>query len=529
VTWKKELYAQNGSYAAVDDRFILDSLFQEGVLNVGAGQGLAVQRPAGANLSVLVSPLDCIIKGDDVTNQGSYLGRMTEAEYVDVTAPSTTNPRIDLLVAEVIDQQYRTPTATLKEGIHLRMVAGTPAASPVVPALPATAIPLAQIAVPANALSIVAANITDVRTQAGASTLKVGTQAQPLTAAQILALTAPFDGQILYNTTQSALEAGDASTGTFASTRPLGLFFGDGSDGDVTIVGTVTLARDMNYRNLTVPSGATLITNGYRILATGVVRNAGTIHCDGGAGGDGTYSPSYPKAGYTYSSNPAVGAVPFGPGGGAGLVGRRLGGGRDGGYGSWQWYDPGNGTSYFAASAGTTVGNGLGGAGGTGANYGTANTNGNRGLGGTVSAPTGTLLFDVSSMFGLFGLVLNNSSTLVTFNGGAGGGGGGFGVSIGSNFTSQSGSGGGGGGVVVIVAEVLVNTGTISARGGKGGNGAVYGGPGGGGGGGVVALFSRRIRDTGTTLVTGGAAGAQNGAASAAVAGNPGSIYRLAV
>jgi hypothetical protein len=42
--------------------------------------------------------------------------------------------------------------------------------------------------------------------------------------------------------------------------------FGTGSDGDVTITGTVTLARDMNYRSLTVSGAGQLITNGYRVF-----------------------------------------------------------------------------------------------------------------------------------------------------------------------------------------------------------------------------------------------------------------------
>ena len=38
----------------------------------------------------------------------------------------------------------------------------------------------------------------------------------------------------------------------------LAILFGDGSDGDVTISGNATLARDMRYRNLTVNAGVTL-------------------------------------------------------------------------------------------------------------------------------------------------------------------------------------------------------------------------------------------------------------------------------
>ena len=42
--------------------------------------------------------------------------------------------------------------------------------------------------------------------------------------------------------------------------------YGPGTDGNVTITGTVSLNRDMYYNNLTVLSGAQLDTNGYRVF-----------------------------------------------------------------------------------------------------------------------------------------------------------------------------------------------------------------------------------------------------------------------
>lgn len=50
--------------------------------------------------------------------------------------------------------------------------------------------------------------------------------------------------------------------------------YGSGSDGDVTISGTVTLSRDMYYNNLTVPLGNVILTNGYKIF----VKNLATIN-----------------------------------------------------------------------------------------------------------------------------------------------------------------------------------------------------------------------------------------------------------
>lgn len=48
-------------------------------------------------------------------------------------------------------------------------------------------------------------------------------------------------------------------------------FFGDGSDGDVTISSTVTLTRDMMYNNLTITTGAVLKTANYRVSVAGTL------------------------------------------------------------------------------------------------------------------------------------------------------------------------------------------------------------------------------------------------------------------
>lgn len=78
--------------------------------------------------------------------------------------------------------------------------------------------------------------------------------------------------------------------------------FGDGSDGDVTIAGTVTLTRDMYYRNLTIPAGTTLDPAGYSVYVQGVVSGSGTINRNGNAGGNATVNGG--------TGAPQVGGVP---------------------------------------------------------------------------------------------------------------------------------------------------------------------------------------------------------------------------
>ena len=62
------------------------------------------------------------------------------------------------------------------------------------------------------------------------------------------------------------------------------MIYGDGSDGDVTIAGTITLTRDMYYNNLVIPTGTILDPAGYRVFVKGTISGIGTIRRNGNAG-----------------------------------------------------------------------------------------------------------------------------------------------------------------------------------------------------------------------------------------------------
>lgn len=68
-----------------------------------------------------------------------------------------------------------------------------------------------------------------------------------------------------------------AAGSTSSSTNRAGKLFGSGIDGDVTISTNVFLSRDMYYNNLTVNSGYTLFTNGFKVFVKGTLTNNGTI------------------------------------------------------------------------------------------------------------------------------------------------------------------------------------------------------------------------------------------------------------
>ena len=105
---------------------------------------------------------------------------------------------------------------------------------------------------------------------------------------------------------------------------------------------------------------------------------------------------------------------------------------------------------------------------------------------------------------------------------GPGSGGGGGGAGSGSTSGHSAGAGGGGGGLIAIVAKSITGAGTLSARGGNGGDRVTLGGSGGGGGGGVVWIAAESFSADLTIDVDGGDAGV---GALAGEGGLPGSVF----
>lgn len=156
MTKELPLWMQVPTYAARLDRALIAALLNEGVVS-----GLLVaQRGAGANMSVDVSLGSAIIAGDDQTNQGSYLLSSTATENVVVGAAPGSNSRIDVIYARVNDTNAGGPAG---DDWTLGIAAGTPGASPAIPATPSSAIALAQVLVAAGTVAITTAMITDVR------------------------------------------------------------------------------------------------------------------------------------------------------------------------------------------------------------------------------------------------------------------------------------------------------------------------------------------------------------------------------
>jgi len=150
-------WLQNGSHPAENDRLTTQALWATtGIIN---STSLSVTQNTPPGLSVVVNSGWAAIVGTTQANMGTYVTYNDASVVLSLTTADPTNPRIDLVCATVNDAYY---TGALNN-VVLQVVTGTPAGSPVAPALPANSITLATVAVGAGATAITNANITDTR------------------------------------------------------------------------------------------------------------------------------------------------------------------------------------------------------------------------------------------------------------------------------------------------------------------------------------------------------------------------------
>lgn len=289
------------------------------------------------------------------------------------------------------------------------------------------------------------------------------------------------------------------------------LIYGDGSDGDVIISGSLFINRDMFFKSLRVLKGFTLFTNGHKIRVretltidgdsfdVGVVANNG-INSRNSNGQSSEISGS--------SIPPGTFGAPRGTTGGGGVGGAGM---YNGGTGVGNTLHPSDSGSALVPAVDTPNSRpfSFGGAGGRGGDSFSGSVAGagsvasnfyiyRADVGATCSAPA--VMGGINNFFTLqtagtigFGGIPTVSGNFNTgsFNLIAGGGGGGAGACFNSGTVGikpRSGWGGGGGGVVFISAREVILNGRIDARGGNGGNTFGKAGGGGGGGGGFIFL-----------------------------------------
>jgi hypothetical protein len=168
-------WLQAGSYPAQYDRIIQQALYA--TTGIIGSSSLAVSANSPAGMSVRVASGWAAVVGTTTTDMGVYTFYNDALTTLTITTADPTNPRIDLVCATVRDAFY----SGAFNDVIFQVIAGTPAGSPVAPALPANSISLATVAVGAAVTQINTGNITDTRV-ATTTNLNVGTiQSDPTT------------------------------------------------------------------------------------------------------------------------------------------------------------------------------------------------------------------------------------------------------------------------------------------------------------------------------------------------------------
>jgi hypothetical protein len=150
-------WLQNGSHPAENDRLTTQALWA--TTGIIKNTSLAVTPNSPVGMSVIIAEGWAAIVGTTQSNMGTYVAYNDAATVVAITTANPTNPRIDLVCATVQDAYY----TGSQNNVIFQVVVGTPAPSPVAPALPANSIALAEVDVAAGALSITSGDITDLR------------------------------------------------------------------------------------------------------------------------------------------------------------------------------------------------------------------------------------------------------------------------------------------------------------------------------------------------------------------------------
>lgn len=155
-------WVPNQAYTASEDRHLLESLgAKEGPVDITADFVPTVPIGGDPNRSIRVSAGRCFIKGDDaVARQGVYHQVNDASEMVPLAAAHATLARIDRVSVQVVDGGVFGGSSQR----YFVVTTGTPAASPVAPGLPPTAMPVANVLSAAGAAGVVVpADISDAR------------------------------------------------------------------------------------------------------------------------------------------------------------------------------------------------------------------------------------------------------------------------------------------------------------------------------------------------------------------------------
>lgn len=193
-------FIQAGSHPAENVRRYFHAMLggRGGIISAG---DLAVAENGTPNLSVNIAAGQVLIPGTQATFQGIYECESRATENRTIAAADATNPRKDLVVAQVKDAAY----SGVDNLWDIFVVTGTPAPSPSEPATPANSWVLAMVDVPANDTAVTNSQITDRRTQ------QTGQKGRAASLGGVIVCTStnrpgsPTDGMLIYETDTDSL------------------------------------------------------------------------------------------------------------------------------------------------------------------------------------------------------------------------------------------------------------------------------------------------------------------------------------
>ena len=145
-------WLQAGNYPGAGDRRLIGALWPAATV-----AGCAVTPSTG--MAVNIAPGQVAVPTANATGSTLCTSTAVETITLDPAPPSGTN-RVDLVICTARSSEL---DGGVNEDFIFDKVAGAPAASPAVPAVPAGSVALAQVAITGGSASLTAANITDRR------------------------------------------------------------------------------------------------------------------------------------------------------------------------------------------------------------------------------------------------------------------------------------------------------------------------------------------------------------------------------
>jgi len=212
-------WLQAGSYPAQYDRLNQQALYATTGIIGSSSMAVTANSPAG--MSVLVASGWAAVIGTTTSNMGVYTAYNDASVTLTITTADPTNPRIDRVCMTIRDAYY---TGSSNDVIY-QVIAGTPAGSPVAPALPANSISLATVAVGAAVTQINSGNITDARVST-TTNLPVGdiTEVQGSTGITVTSGTGPIPSVAIDSTVVTLTGSQTLTTKTLTSPTINGAF-----------------------------------------------------------------------------------------------------------------------------------------------------------------------------------------------------------------------------------------------------------------------------------------------------------------